>query len=199
MKSVAFITKKGGAGKTTMAHLTCLGAAWRGVSAHMLHTDDREPIEANGRPYDLYDVREEDDLIYVYNKLQEANNGIISIDGGGNRPDFDKWIAGAVDLVVIPTGLDPEDIQVALTHYENLASEASNVRFLINRYPGTLGRYDLELQSLLPEELVIGRIGNVKATRTLRDHDPENGFTTPPTNVNNLARKLFTFVDGAIA
>ncbi|MEH6471317.1 MAG: hypothetical protein V7752_08705 [Halopseudomonas sp.] len=197
MKSAAFITKKGGAGKTTLAHLLCLGAAWRGVSAHMLHTDDREPIEANGRPYDLYDARGEDDLIYVYNKLQEADSGILAVDGGGNRPEFDKWIAETVDLVVIPTGLDPEDIKVALDHYENLSHYNDNVRFIINRYPGTVGRYDLELLSQLPEELVIGRLGAVKATRSLRDDDPEHGFQTPPTNVNNLARKLYTITESA--
>ena len=41
MKGVATIGKKGGNGKTTLAHLLALGACWKAVPAHFMHTDDR--------------------------------------------------------------------------------------------------------------------------------------------------------------
>ena len=54
MKGVAITGIKGGTGKTTLSHALALGAAWHQVPAYFLHTDDREPIQVNGRPYAYY-------------------------------------------------------------------------------------------------------------------------------------------------
>lgn len=51
MKGVAVLSDKGGCGKSTICHLLTLGAAWRGTPAYMFHTDQREPMKVDGRPY----------------------------------------------------------------------------------------------------------------------------------------------------
>jgi hypothetical protein len=41
-------------------------------------------------------------------------DGLCIIDSDGNRPDFDRWIADSVDLVLIPVTPDPEGVVLGL-------------------------------------------------------------------------------------
>lgn len=192
MRSVAVMSRKGGSGKTTISHLLSLGAVWNDLPAYLLHTDDRDPITAIGRPYEYLDAREIDKLIKYYNHLQKPHiPGLIVLDSGGNRPKFDAWIGEHVDLVIIPVQLDGEDVTVALKHGYELTKHGSDVRYLVNRCPARLSKYDNELISRLPREKIIGKLGEVRASRHLRDSDSNSGFCTPSTQVNNAARHLY--------
>ena len=51
MRGVALTQRKGGAGKTVLSHALALGASWHNVPAYLMHTDNREPLKVNGRPY----------------------------------------------------------------------------------------------------------------------------------------------------
>jgi len=199
MKGIAITGRKGGIGKTSIAHLLALGAAWQSVPAYLMHTDNRAPLEVNGRPYMYYDARKPENLEALIGTALD-NDGFCIIDSGGNRPDFDKWIAATVDLVIIPVTPDPEDVQEALAHMAALEdSGAGNVRFVINKYPAHqneqlfVARYFAQL----PEKKIISRLAEIKAVRLLRESDaPE--FQTPPSRVNNLARQLFFDVKAAL-
>lgn len=196
MKSVAVMSRKGGSGKTTLAHLLCLGAVWNDVPAFFFHTDDREPIKTSGRPYDYIDGRDVNTLVNYYNYLQTKTDtpGLIVIDSGGNRPKFDKWIGEHVDIVLIPVQIDSEDVSVALKHAEDLIKVGADVYYIVNRSPSRLSKYDEELMSRLPKNKVIGRLGEVRASRLLRDNDRSDGFITPTTPVNNASRSVYRIV-----
>lgn len=193
MNSVAFVGIKGGNGATTSSHLLCLGAAWNGRPAYLLHTDIREPAEVSPeRPYRYIDARNSDVLTQTYNKLVEASGDHLAvIDSGGNRENFDKFIAPAVDLVVIPTDLDNEAVKLAIKQAKVL-SEIAKVRILV-RCPLKLGRDDQKEFDRIPKELLLGRVDVVKGSKRLKADD-EDGWKTPPSNVNNLARKVHSLV-----
>ena len=135
----------------------------------------------------------------VYNPPINTD-GLCIIDSAGNRPEFDKWIAQYVDLVLIPVMPDPEDVKEALVQMDVLESQgAQNVRYLINNYPSgrVERRYVERYLRQIPLEKAMGWIGSVKALRTLRENDDPT-FQTPPTRVNNLSRSLYRQVRDAL-
>ena len=82
-----------------------------------------------------YDAREPKTLQTLIDSAINTD-GLCIIDSAGNRPEFDKWIAQYVDLVLIPVMPDPEDVKEALVQMDVLESQgAQNVRYLINNYP----------------------------------------------------------------
>ena len=198
MRGVALTQRKGGSGKTALSHALALGASWDNVPAYLMHTDNREPLKVNGRPYMYYDAREPETLQTLVNAAINTD-GLCIIDSAGNRPEFDAWIARYVDLVLIPVMPDQEDVKEALVQMDVLESQgAQNVRYLINNFPSStmerqyVGRY----LSQIPLEKTMGWVGSVKAIRTLREND-EPTFQTPPSRVNNLSRSLYRQVRDA--
>ncbi len=85
----------------------------------IMHTDNRPPIEVNGRPYAYYDARSPKTLTSLIEAAMN-NDGLCIIDSGGNRPEFDQWIADSVDLVIIPVTPDPEAVSEGLEHMKRL-------------------------------------------------------------------------------
>jgi cellulose biosynthesis protein BcsQ len=161
-----------------------------------MHTDDRSPIAVNGRPYAYYDARDPNTLSTLMGAVVNED-GLCIIDSGGNRPDFDRWIADSVDLVLIPVTPDPEAVDLGLEHMARLANYGpNNIRFVLNTVSSNRNektRDSAEYFNLLPSELIIGDIGRVAAVKRLRETD-KTPFTTPPTNVNNLSRKFYNIV-----
>jgi len=200
MKSIAVTGKKGGTGKTALCHALALGAAWSGKHAHLCHTDDREPLKTINRPYMYYDARKPEQLEAIAGAAS-SQDGLLIIDLGGNRPEFDKWVAGYADLVLIPTSPDPEDVRESLLQAQ-LVKEAGCevVKYVINRYPSSeiertfIKRY----LDLLPPEDILCHVPEVKVIRTLRETDTE-AFTTPPTRLNNAARGFYREVNSLLS
>lgn len=200
MKGVLIVSTKGGVGKTSLSHLLAIGAAWKNTPAYLMHTDNRDPIAVQGRPYMYYDARDPETLT----RLMEAainQDGLCIIDSGGNRPDFDKWIASSVDLVLIPVTPDPEAVEMALEHMATLEKyEIDNVFFILNMVSSNKNeciRDNAEYFSRLPESKIIGKVGRVAAVKRLRESDT-TPFKTPPTNVNNLSKNLFFTIKKAL-
>ncbi|WFE92659.1 hypothetical protein K1718_27420 (plasmid) [Roseibium porphyridii] len=191
MKGIAIAGAKGGVGKTSLAHALALGAAWKQIPAYLMHTDDREPIKVNGRPYAYYDARKPETLEALINAALN-NDGLCIIDSGGNRPDFDKWIAKSMDLVIVPFIPDQEAVETNLAHMKKLEEAGGNVRALINAYPSNRFEREHIAQYLapIPEDKILGYVDECKAIRTLRTNDAPS-FKTPVSKVNNLARKLY--------
>lgn len=200
MKGVLIASTKGGVGKTALSHALALGASLKGVPAHMMHTDNRKPLSVDGRPYMYYDARELDTLTRIIGAAMNAD-GLCVIDSGGNRPDFDKWLADTVDIAIIPVTPDPEAVDLALEHMELLEGHgARNVRFILNMVSSN--RFEKvadfeEYYSRLPVDKIMGQIPKVAAIKKLRCSDKEP-FKTQSTKVNNLARGLYSTVIAAI-
>lgn len=201
MKGVAVISSKGGVGKSTICHLLAVGAAWRQVPAYLFHTDDREPMKVDGRPYAYIDGRELERLSSVMGSLIN-NDGFCIIDGGGNRPEFDKWIADAVDLVLIPVTADTEAVELAIETMESMErAGVKHARYLLNMTSSNRHsrQYDfVHFFSKLDAEKIAGDLKRVDAVKRLRISDEAAPFPTPPSNVNNLSRSLHRIVDDAI-
>lgn len=199
MKGVAWVGEKGGCGKTVLAHALALGAAWHNVPAYLMHTDNRDPIAVSGRPYMYYDAREPETLQRLITAAINQD-GFCIIDSGGNRPDFDQWIAQYMDLVLVPVGPDDEDVKLGLKTMDRLEHAGSNnVRFVVNKYPAGKNErlFVAKYLAKLPQEKIMGGLSEVKAIRRLKeDDDPQ--FQTPPSKVNNLSRHLYRQVRDAL-
>ena len=192
MRGIALTQRKGGSGKTALSHALALGASWYNVPAYLLHTDNRDPLKVNGRPYRYYDARKPETLQTLVTAAINTE-GLCIIDSAGNRPAFDTWIAQSVDLVLIPVMPDPEDVKEALVQMDVLESHgAQHVRYIINNYPSSKmeRQYVARYLSQIPREKTMGWVGSVKAIRTLRENDDPT-FQTPPSRVNNLSRNLY--------
>lgn len=196
MRGVAIVGRKGGTGKTSIAHLLALGAAWRDVPSYLVHTDDRKPLTVIDRPYSYYDGRDPAELERL-TEAAENHDGLFILDGGGNRPDFDAWIAASMDLVLLPVCPDPEDVTLGLEHMATLEKRgADNVRFVINKWPsGQHERvYVRRWLRELPFEKIVAALPEARAVRILRESDSEP-FRTPPPKVNNLARNIYHLIN----
>lgn len=200
MKGIAVLSDKGGVGKSTLCHLLAIGAAWKSVPAYLFHTDNREPMVVDGRPYAYIDARELERLSTVMGSLIN-NDGYCIIDGGGNRPEFDKWIAEAVDLVLIPVTADEEAVNLARGMMNRLEGQGiHHARYVLNMVsPNEKERkYDSQrFFAVLKPEKIVGQIKRVSGVKRLRMSDESVPFPTPPTNVNNLSRHLHRLVDEA--
>ena len=199
MRGIALTQRKGGSGKTALSHALALGASWHNVPAYLLHTDNRDPLKVNGRPYMYYDARKPETLQTLVAAAINTE-GLCIIDSAGNRPAFDAWIAQSVDLVLIPVMPDPEDVKEALVQMDVLESHgAQHVRYIINNYPSSKmeRQYVARYLSQIPREKTMGWVGSVKAIRTLRENDDPT-FQTPLSRVNNLSRNLYRQVRDAL-
>ena len=110
MSNIVYIGgRKGGSGKTTTAHLVCLGAILRGQPAAYILTDPHRSLKHEGRPYSVMDGRDVNTLAKIISSSHNIPNGWFVIDGGGNRPEFDRAIAAQADLTVLPFRNSAED------------------------------------------------------------------------------------------
>jgi len=110
MKCVYVGGGKGGSGKTTTAHLLCLGAILRGEPAAYVLTDPERKVRGEGRPYGVLDGRLPENLANILSTSRATLNGWLVIDGGGNRPAFDREIAAEVDACILPFRASEEDL-----------------------------------------------------------------------------------------
>lgn len=196
MRGVAILSDKGGVGKSTLCHLLAIGAAWRDTPAYLFHTDQREPMKVDGRPYAYIDGRNLARLSTVMESLIN-NDGLCIIDGAGNRPDFDAWIAEAVDLVLIPVVADEEAVSLAIQTMGRLEQQDTKARYILNMTSSNRHSqlYDTEhFFSKLDSAKIAGEIKTVSAVKRLRISDESSPFPTPPSNVNNLARAFYRLI-----
>lgn len=196
MKRVAVLSNKGGVGKSTLCHLLAVGCVWRGVPAYLFHTDHREPMKVDGRPYEYIDGRDEGVLSTVVNSLS-TSSGFAIIDGGGNRPEFNEWISKFVDLVLIPVTADEEAINLGRDMMADLEGRGiTTARYVMNMTSSNQNARQFDFQHFfgnLEPEKIAGEVRKVEAVKRLRLSD-KTPFETPPSNVNNLSRSVYRMV-----
>jgi chromosome partitioning protein len=110
--------QKGGTTKSTTAHLLCLGAVLFKQPAAYVLTDPKRPLRCEGRPYGVLDGRDPKQLAQIIAANQSTLNGWLVIDGGGNRPQFDKAMADQVELCLLPFRDSDEDDEMVRADLE---------------------------------------------------------------------------------
>jgi hypothetical protein len=190
MNTVAILGSKGGTGKTSLSHCLAYGAYLHNQDAVMVHTDQRPPIKAK-RPYEYVDASINYSQVSTLLKSSESRGGLMVIDGAGNRPHLDIWLARTVDLVLVPVTNSPEDVRCALADLIRMADP--RVYAIINKWPSNaLVRVVMQRYlEPLPASRVAGRLPEVGATRSFLE---DREWQTPPTRVTNLARQAYRLV-----
>ncbi len=202
MRGIAVLSDKGGVGKTTLCHLLALGASgWRGVPSYLFHTDNREPMRVDGRPYAYIDARDMEKLSTIMGSLIN-NDGFCIIDGAGNRPEFDQWIAEAVDIVLVPVTADEEAVKLAKQTMARLEGQGiKHAHYILNMVSSNEKEREYDFRnffSRLEKGKIVGQIKRVSTVRRLRISDDDGPFPTPPSNVNNLSRSLHRIIDTSL-
>lgn len=128
MANVAFITPKGGAGKTTAALLLALGLAARGTRVALIDSDPNKPLvrwgALPGRP-DTITVHAAPTIQDIRDAVQEArrrNPEWIIVDTEGSVRGAMVFAALRFDLVVTPLAASQLDAMEAIKASELVAS-----------------------------------------------------------------------------
>lgn len=191
MHTIAILGSKGGTGKTTLAHTLSYGAVLNGHPTVFVHTDHRPPLKQS-RPYKYVDCSKNFSQIAKLIKAHQGQEGYLIIDGAGNRPHLDLWLTQSMDLVLIPVTNSAEDVRCAWQDLIRFNDE--RVRIVINRWPANR-MVRLVMQNYiaeLPERRVAGKIPEVGGVRVFLE---DRNWRTPPTKVNNQARRVFRMTE----
>lgn len=160
----------------------------------MVHTDQRPPIKSK-RPYEYVDASGNYSQVSSLVKSREDRDGLMVIDGAGNRPHLDIWLARTVDMALIPVTNSPEDVRCALADLTRIGDP--RVYVLINKWPSnSLVRLVMQRYiETLPGPRIAGRLQEVGAVRNFLE---DAAWRTPATKVGNLARHFYRLVQGAL-
>ena len=195
MKTVAILGSKGGVGKTALAHGLAYGAMLSGREAVMVHTDQRPAVKGE-RPYGLLDASSGYSQVTGIIREHHDRDGLMVVDGAGNRPHVDLWLTRTVDLVLVPVSNSAEDVRCALADLRRL--DDPRVFLVVNRWPANaLVRAVMQRYvEALPPARIAGRLAEVGAIRRFLDDGP---WTPAPTRVRNLCRQLHRLTTDALA
>jgi chromosome partitioning protein len=119
MPVIAFVTPKGGAGKTTAALLLALELAHAGRRVRIIDADPNQPLvrwRRDGGAVDGLDIVGETDDAMLSATIQAASTAAswVIIDTEGAAVSAAAHAIAAADLVVIPTGPSALDAQEAV-------------------------------------------------------------------------------------
>lgn len=180
---------KGGTGKTTAAHLICLGATLRNQPAAYVLTDPSRKVRGDGRPYGVLDGRMPNDLAHILNASRSALNGWLVIDGGGNRPAFDEELAAEAMLCVLPFRASEEDLDTVADDLQRLPNAiAWPTAWPTNAFAERAAQYYIDgLAKAFAGRVITSPIPFVNSVSELL----AASLVSPSTPVRNAARKIF--------
>ena len=114
MKTIAFVSVKGGVGKTTLCANTAVRAAKENHPVAIMDFDAQQSLK------DWWEIREAEDIEFVEQPSNKVPNVIsqltdrmsyLFIDTRGTRDDDSEAVIKHSDLVVIPTKASPVDLK----------------------------------------------------------------------------------------
>jgi len=192
-KLVFFGGSKGGVGKSATSHLACLGAILCNQPAAYVLTDPDREIRGKGRPYEVLDGRQPEQLANILSASQGTPEGWLIIDGGGNRPAFDSAIAEEVDLCIFPFRPSHEDMDTVSTDMDRIAKALAwptawptNI-FAIPAAQSFINR----LAKKYPSRVITKTIPFVNSASDLL----AESLDSPSPPVRRLARKVFSVME----
>lgn len=193
MSNLIFIGgQKGGTTKTTTAHLMCLGSILRGQPAAYVLTDPHRTLKPEGRPYGVMDGRDAETLARIIAASGDTKNGWLVIDGGGNRPDFDRAIAAQAQLTILPFRCSEEDLETVSKDLSAIPnSVALPSAWPTNKHAQEAAQKFIDaLDEVFPGRVIKTPIYFVNSALELLG----NSLDSPSTPVRNAARRAFTIL-----
>jgi chromosome partitioning protein len=118
MPTIAFVSTKGGVGKTTSALLLALGLAERGLGVSIVDSDPNLPLKAwgelPGRPetIGLFHAPTFQDLPGELRKAKQASDWVV-VDTEGGAPRMGGMAIANADLVITPLAASQLDAREA--------------------------------------------------------------------------------------
>lgn len=191
-RTVYIAGAKGGTGKTTTAHLACLGAVLRNQPAAYVLTDPTRKVRGEGRPYGVLDGRMPDSLAKILAVSRTTLNGWLFIDGGGNRQAFDVELAAATDLCVLPFRASEEDLDTVAEDLRRLPNAiAWPTAWTVNAFAQKAAAFYIDgLSKAFPLRVLTTPIPFVNSVSELL----ANSLGSPSTPVRSVARKVFDVI-----
>jgi cellulose biosynthesis protein BcsQ len=194
MTSIVFIGGgKGGTGKTTTAHLACLGAILRNHPAAYVLTDPTRKVRGEGRPYGVLDGREPENLAKIIGASHSSLNGWLFIDGGGNRLAFDQEIAAVADLTILPFKASEEDLDTVADDMQRLPQAVAwPTAWPTNAHAERAAQFMIDgLRQAFPDRVVTPAIPFVNSVSDLLASE----LISPSTATRQLGRKVFGTIE----
>jgi hypothetical protein len=181
--------RKGGCGKTTTAHLLCLGAILMRQPATYVLTDPEKALKTEGRPYGVIDGTDPKVLAQIIGNNANVANGWLIVDGGGNRPAFDAAMAKQADLCLLPFGDDDEMTDCVIKDLDAMPDAmAWPVNWPSNRLAAAEAQRHIDgLAAKYPLRMIQPPIVDVRSSKELLGKSLEN----PTTQVRSAARRAF--------
>jgi len=198
MSNIVYVGgQKGGTTKTTTSHLMALGAILRKQPAAYVLTDPHRRVKEHGRPYGVLDGRDASHLAQILTASQITKNGWLIVDGGGNRPAFDKEMAAAAQLTLLPFRASEEDLEaVALDMSAMPRAVALPSAWTTNKHAqASAQRYIDALEKAFPGRVLQRPAWFVNSAAELLGATLES----PSTAVRNAARHCFDILSAAFA
>jgi chromosome partitioning protein len=150
--TVSFVSQKGGVGKSSLARLTAVGGAHRGMNTLLADFDleqltcvEWSALRMRGSIEPQIDARP----IKSLKKLRKSEEGfdLIIADTRGLAEDLSHEIAEVSDVVFLPTGTSGDDLRPTLALARKLAKHGAEGRLVI--VLSKIGRSETQLAKAL--------------------------------------------------
>ncbi|WP_159013796.1 ATP-binding protein [Acidisoma sp. S159] len=171
-KTIILIGRKGGSGKTTLAHAIGhgLGSLHTPISALVVTTEaDSEVPKQGSRRYLSVDDRSGASLQAVLEKAFDHEKLVVIIDGAARRPGADAAAADLADLILIPFTASRQDVGLALMDLERFP-QAYAVPNRWPTHPGTKERA-ARLLNAIPHDRRMPLVPAIPKLADICDHE----------------------------
>ena len=147
--TVSFVGQKGGVGKSTLARLFAVGAAYRGLSPLLADFDLDQLTCVEWNALRLSQSVEPDLDVRAFKSLKklrknEDRAGIVVVDTRGLADELTQEIAEESDVAFLPTGPSGDDLRPTLALARKLAKHGAEGRVVL--VLSRVGRSDVQVQ-----------------------------------------------------
>lgn len=192
--TISVLGTKGGASKTTTAHLICHGLSKFMIRSILLTTDyaaGRKCLSDEKRLYKTKSGQTEESLKNAFIRFENVDvskyaAGLV-VDGGGNRQAVDDVLARYSDIILLPFKDSEEDIRVVIEDMKRLQTAyAIPSVWPTNIFATASAKRAIErLENEFPDR-ILKPVPVCRATQQLLRED----FSGVDSNVASLAKNL---------
>ncbi len=147
--TVSFVGQKGGVGKSALARLFAVGAAWRGLKPLLADFDLEQLTCVEWNALRLQNAIEPDIDVRAFKSLKKLHKnedraGIVVVDTRGLADVLTQEIAEESDVAFLPTGPSGDDLRPTLALARKLAKHGAEGRVVL--VLSRIGRSDAQVQ-----------------------------------------------------
>ena len=150
--TVSFVGQKGGVGKSTLARLFAVGAAYRGLRPLLADFDLEQLTCVEWNALRLQNSIEPDLDVRTFKSLKklrkrEDRAGIVVVDTRGLADELSTEIAEESDVAFLPTGPSGDDLRPTLALARKLAKNGAEGRVVL--VLSRVGRSDVQVKKAI--------------------------------------------------